>query len=438
MAYDKAVDSSALDTGLTSIANAIRAKGETSEPLEFPSDFVTAIENIPTGGGGSTVPKLDVNFYDYDGTILYSYTASDALALTALPANPSHDGLTAQGWNYTLAQMQAEVTNHGYCDVGQMYITDDGKTRLYCTFEEGRLSPYLGICPNGTVVIDWGDGSTTDTVTGTSLTTCVYTGHTYATAGDYVITLSVSSGEFAFYGTSTNAYVLSTASSASNILYYNYVYCSALKRIEIGSSVTISSYAFLNCLNLNSASVPASTEIRNYAFSNTGLQHMTIPTGNTQILRSAYQSSSIISISIPYGVTFIDQAAFSNCTHIERIVLPTSVTTMNSNVFYNCYNLRELAGELTSIGSSICYLCALLQKITVASSVTNVPGYAFHNCVSMKEYHFLPTTPPTLASTSAFNNIQSGCKIYVPAGSLSAYQSASNWSTYASYMVEET
>lgn len=36
---------------LTQVADAIRAKGGTSAPLEFPSGYVTAIETIPTGGG---------------------------------------------------------------------------------------------------------------------------------------------------------------------------------------------------------------------------------------------------------------------------------------------------------------------------------------------------------------------------------------------------
>lgn len=37
------------DTELTSIANAIRTKGATQASLEFPTGFVTAIDNIPTG-----------------------------------------------------------------------------------------------------------------------------------------------------------------------------------------------------------------------------------------------------------------------------------------------------------------------------------------------------------------------------------------------------
>lgn len=41
----------ATDTDLQSVANAIRTKGGTSAQLTFPSGFVSAVENIPTGSG---------------------------------------------------------------------------------------------------------------------------------------------------------------------------------------------------------------------------------------------------------------------------------------------------------------------------------------------------------------------------------------------------
>lgn len=53
-----------------------------------------------SGGGGITEPEeKDVDFIDYDGTLLYSYSADEFLEMTELPPNPSHDGLVAQGWN---------------------------------------------------------------------------------------------------------------------------------------------------------------------------------------------------------------------------------------------------------------------------------------------------------------------------------------------------
>lgn len=49
MAYDKVVDSASLDSKLTQVADAIRTKGNTSDDLQFPSGFISAIQAIQTG-----------------------------------------------------------------------------------------------------------------------------------------------------------------------------------------------------------------------------------------------------------------------------------------------------------------------------------------------------------------------------------------------------
>ena len=55
MSVDKLVDSTQLDTDLTSVANAIRTKGGTSAQLAFPTDFVSAINAISGGTAGTFV-----------------------------------------------------------------------------------------------------------------------------------------------------------------------------------------------------------------------------------------------------------------------------------------------------------------------------------------------------------------------------------------------
>lgn len=55
MAYDKVVDSTFLDGGLTLIADAIREKNGSADELLFPDDFVTAIAAIEGGGSGATL-----------------------------------------------------------------------------------------------------------------------------------------------------------------------------------------------------------------------------------------------------------------------------------------------------------------------------------------------------------------------------------------------
>lgn len=65
------------DTELTSVANAIRTKGGTSSPLVYPAGFVSAINAIPTGGGGIKYAKFDVTSSD-------SFTWADGDTLSAI------------------------------------------------------------------------------------------------------------------------------------------------------------------------------------------------------------------------------------------------------------------------------------------------------------------------------------------------------------------
>ena len=50
MAFDKVVDSAALDAGMKSVADAIRAKTGTTNLLAWPDGFKAAVEGIQTGG----------------------------------------------------------------------------------------------------------------------------------------------------------------------------------------------------------------------------------------------------------------------------------------------------------------------------------------------------------------------------------------------------
>lgn len=177
---------------MVSVADAIRKKGGTTDALVFPDEYISAILAIKTGEDTAYV-----NFYDYDGTLLYSYTLEEAQALTALPDGPVHDGLVFDGWNYSLENVKSLTKA---MNIGAMYSTDDGMTRIYIHLEEGRTSPMLGICPNGTVTVDWGDGTDADVLTGTSLTTVQWTPtHHYASHGDYIIRLAID-GDAQLYG----------------------------------------------------------------------------------------------------------------------------------------------------------------------------------------------------------------------------------------------
>ena len=344
MALDKAIDSAQLDANLTAIADAIRTKGGTSEALVFPDGFVSAVQAIQAGGGGA-IPK-DVNFYDYDGTLLHSYTLEEAQALTALPDAPTHDGLVFDGWNYSLENVKSLTRA---MNIGAMYSTDDGTTRIYIHLEDGRTSPMLGICPNGTVTVDWGDGTEPDILTGTSLTTVKWTPtHNYASPGDYVIKLTVD-GEAQLYGDRsayTYAYVLRYSSTADS---RNLVYQNSILKVEIGAGIRIGDNAFQYCFSLSS-------------------------------------------ITIPNGVTSIRNYSFQYCHSLSSIIIP--------------------------------------------NGVTSIRDYAFHTCSGIAYYDFTALSAvPTLSNTGVFAQISADCEIRVSASLAEEWKAATNWATYADYIV---
>ena len=114
----------------------------------------------------------------------------------------------------------------------------------------------------------------------------------------------------------------------------------------------------------------------------------------TQIPQYYFAYDNLLaSITIPQGVTSIGSSAFSNCTSLASITIPQGVTSIGSSAF------------------------GLIGTNTAGSVIT-----------------MLDSTPPTLAS-NAFQSAHIS-KIIVPQGSLTAYQTATNWSAYAQYMEE--
>lgn len=72
MAYDKVVDSAKIDAGLTEVADAIRAKGGTTDQLAFPAGFKAAVEALPAGGADG-IKIIKQNLVDVGKTIENQY-----------------------------------------------------------------------------------------------------------------------------------------------------------------------------------------------------------------------------------------------------------------------------------------------------------------------------------------------------------------------------
>ena len=90
----------------------------------------------------------------------------------------------------------------------------------------------------------------------------------------------------------------------------------------------------------------------------------------------------------------------------------------------------DLAG-ITKIGQMVFYLCQNLTSIDIPSTVTEIGSLAFYRCIALTSITINATTPPTLMDINAFDNTNN-CPIYVPAESVTAYQTATNWASLAS------
>lgn len=264
---------------------------------------------------------------------------------------------------------------------GEPEPPNDGKTRLYITVPANAME---GLPPPRNQVPLYiqqtvANGVTIDWGDGTPTETLPGTGevnttHTYEQAGDYIISLDPAEGcELAFGNGNTSYSVM--GSNINN----GRVYCNMLKKAVIGSRVaSVGNNAFKYC-------------------------------------------EALLSVVFTNGITSIEDDVFYYCNTLSHVVIPSSVTNFGSRTFSYCYSLAS---------------------IVIPNSVTDIATGTFENntfgdCYGMKEYHFLSPTPPALGNTGVFSGIPSDCIIYVPVGSLQAYQTATNWATYADQMQEE-
>lgn len=370
------------------IKTAIVNKGVAMDNVPF-TDYAGKINEIETGGGEPTTGAYFVKVIDYDGTVLLESRGNNGDKVT-LPTPPTHDRLVFQGWSCSQDVVDNAVTfDNNNIMVGAVYETTSGKTEFDITLTRATGLTVTLQNLTGMTEIDWGDGTVDSTLS-----------HTYATYGDYMISVSGV--------TSLGQYIFSQSINARNY------YCT---NVRLGSTVTtIGIFSFYFCSSLLS---------------------IVIPQGVTNIGPSSFNNCySLLSIVIPQGVTS-DIVNLNACYSLSSIVVPFSVNNLGHNMLNAGYSVSSIIipQGITSIGDSAFSKCYSLSSIVIPQSVTSIGISAFSNCYSIIEYDFSQATQvPTLGSIDAFAIINNIAKIYVPDVLYDEWIVATNWAKYADYI----
>lgn len=259
---------------------------------------------------------------------------------------------------------------------------DDGKMRLYIEIPDPPSTwegewPYYSIKVNLLMTypkgsIDWGDG-----ILSTS-----FSKHTYEQGGKYIITVTPNEEGTENINVQTDLFAGIIADP--NRSQPDGQYCHMLKK------------AYMNTPALNLSSFIS----EGYCF---------------------FRQQGLEIVELPQGLTSTGENTLRDCHFLSRLSLPESLQTLERYSLYNIYSLYELV-----IPSTVAQIKATAMFFTFSNSPRS----------SLRKLYLKSAVPPILEASNAISGLPNDAIIYVPTGTLEAYQTATNWSTYADQMQE--
>lgn len=137
-----------------------------------------------------------------------------------------------------------------------------------------------------------------------------------------------------------------------------------------------------------------------------------IPVVNNKLPQLVDKTVTSLTADDLAGATKIGSYSISECQLLQSVVVPDSVTVIENRAFGFCVSS--------------------LLTITVGTGITSIGTEAFIRTDHLNSITILNPVPPTIMANT-FNGMNNKhYVIYVPAESVSAYQSATNWSSIAS------
>ena len=161
--------------------------------------------------------------------------------------------------------------------------------------------------------------------------------------------------------------------------------------VHIGPRVKeIDPHAFAGCQSL--ANVQFNKRLRvigDFAFEDcTALQSVTIPSTVTELGRYAFaRCRNLAEVRLSEGLRTIGGCTFGHCTALRSVIIPSTVIELDLCAFIDCRNLTELKLNegLQIIGGYAFQACMALRCVTIPSTVTKLGCRAFHHCRNLSE-----------------------------------------------------
>lgn len=127
-------------------------------------------------------------------------------------------------------------------------------------------------------------------------------------------------------------------------------------------------------------------------FYQTNIQRVVMPTSVTSVaLRALCDCGQLTSVTLPNGLTSIGAHAFANCKKLPSVVIPEGVTAIQERTFYHCDKLEyvSLPQSLQTIGNEAFYYCPI-TTLSIPNGVTSIGNYAFQ--YSSLQLLYLPSS----------------------------------------------
>lgn len=163
-----------------------------------------------------------------------------------------------------------------------------------------------------------------------------------------------------------NATILANISSIPSCLFER---CSALETVKIPSSVfEVGDMAFEGCTSLKSFPFSQITKINGSSFHQSGIEEADL-SNVTDFSNATWcfrLCESLKKVILPDNVTSLANTMFWGCTNLTEVNIPTSLETLNDQVFGAC-GLKEVVipSSVKHIGSEAFYANYALEKVTL-------------------------------------------------------------------------